>query len=192
MCCIGYSPLYIFLLFSCDPGLRSTIRFRLRVIQVSTVPSLPSFSVLNGQIDCSLFMSFVSFPFFFVHFCFCFLWFRLSLYVLGCFTYLANTLAYKNAFMYRNMRMHKWAFVGTYMFRKIRGKEYDFFSLGTQYLLQCCAFSFIHFFFWALCCAFFYYYFFWGVRCYVHFLFIYLFFLWGRYFERHRLNLGFT
>jgi hypothetical protein len=62
-----------FCFFSYDPGLRLTIRFRLRVIQVSTFPSLPSFSVLNGQIDCSLFMSFVSFPFFFVHSCFCFL-----------------------------------------------------------------------------------------------------------------------
>ena len=39
-------------------GLQSTIHLRLRVTQVSTFLSLPSFSVLNGRIDCSLFMSF--------------------------------------------------------------------------------------------------------------------------------------
>jgi hypothetical protein len=58
MCCIGYSPLYVFLLFSCDPGLRLTIRLRLRVIQISTFQSLSFFSVLNGWIGCSLFVSF--------------------------------------------------------------------------------------------------------------------------------------
>jgi hypothetical protein len=42
-------PLFAFLLISCYPGLRLTNRFRLRALRVSTFPSLPFFSVLNGR-----------------------------------------------------------------------------------------------------------------------------------------------
>ena len=40
-------PFSLLSLISCDPGLRLTIRLRLRVIQVSAFPLLPFFSVLN-------------------------------------------------------------------------------------------------------------------------------------------------
>ena len=70
------SPLLTLLLISDHPGLRLTNHFRLRALQVSTFPSLPSFSVLNGRIVTSLFLCY---PLFLVYLCF---YFRTLLYAL--------------------------------------------------------------------------------------------------------------
>ena len=68
--------------------------------------------------------------------------------------------------------------MGTYMFRKIRGKEYDFFSLGTQYLLQCCAFCFIHFFFLGtVLCIFLLLFFLGGTLLRTFFIYLFIFFM---------------
>jgi cellulose synthase/poly-beta-1,6-N-acetylglucosamine synthase-like glycosyltransferase len=125
MCCIGCSLLYVFLLFSCDPRLRLTIRQRLRVIQVSIFRSLPFFLVLNSWNVLHWLLSLYVFYFFSYAF--------LLLISHAMLAHLANMLAHKNAFMYRNMYTHKWTFVGTYkyiyiyMLRKIGGKDDEIF-----------------------------------------------------------------
>jgi hypothetical protein len=68
----------------------------------------------------------------------------------------------------------------------------NFFLWGHNIYCNVAHFALYIFFFWALCCAFFIIIFFGYVATYVFFFLSILFFLWGRCFGRHRLNLGFT
>ena len=161
MCWYGHYLFSVFWSFSHDPGLRLTISFRLHVPQVSTFPSPPFFSVLNGRIICFLFYVLC---FFLVHFCF---YFRALLFVLWCITHSTSMLVRKNAFTPRNMFMHKWALVGThehmYVLRSTRDERCEFF--WTQHLLKCCVCIYIFFFT---------YYFYYVFFCYSFFYFLFL------------------
>ena len=189
----------VFWSFSHDPGLWLTISFRLRILQVSTFPSPPFFSVLNGRIICCLFYVLC---FFLVHFCF---YFRALLYVLWCITHLTSMLVRKNAFTPRNMFMHKWALVGThehmYVLRSTRDERCEFF--WTQHLLKCCVciyiflllffYFFIYIFFYCFFFIFFFIFFILDTMSCIYYLLLFFvwvsyhvrIFLWGICFENH-------
>ena len=164
MCWYGHSLFCVFWSFSHDPGLRSTISFRLRVLQVSTFPSPPSFSILNGRIICFLFYVLCFFPcalLFLFHVIVCFgMHFILSKHV----------SAQKLDFLSMNVCVHKWASIDTHahtrVWKHMRWGIWVFF-FETQYLLWCLYI----FFFGALCRAFivFFFFFFWVALPHTHF-----------------------
>ena len=88
--------------------------------------SIPTLLFRFERSDCLL--PFLCSLLFLVYLCF---YFRTLLYVLWCITYLTNMLMHKNAFMPRNMCMHKWAFAGTHehicVLRSTKDKRCEFF-----------------------------------------------------------------
>ena len=143
MCWYGHSLFCVFWSFSHDPGLQSTISFRLRVLQVSTFPSPSSFSILNGRIICFLFYVLCFFPctlLFLFHVIVCFgMHFILSKHV----------SAQKLDFLSMNVCVHKWASIDTHahtrVWKHMRWGIWVFF-FETQYLLWCLCISFFLFF----------------------------------------------
>ena len=79
----------------------------------------------------SIFLFLVLYHFLFV-FSLYFLCFHMLLYTFGIICTVSERVSAQNAFMYRNMYTHKWVFVGTYdytyMLRKIKDKEWQFFG----------------------------------------------------------------
>ena len=151
----------------------------------STSKHLPILTILFSfnRLECAdlvilFFMSFYLFP------CALLLSFHFIPCVIVCFgmhhILSKHVSAQEMHFMYRNMCMYKWAFVGTHehthMLGNIRNERWKN-CFGIQHLLKCCAF-----FLGALCCAVIIF----GVRCHVRIS------LWGIYFGNHGLNLGLT